>query len=70
MSQRVLGTDAHSGDGICFHAFVFLGKKNMCLSEMYMLEQSHRDCEKETPFSKENQLDFFFFMAVLASQQN
>ena len=42
----------------------------MCLSEMYMLEQSHRDCEKETPFSKENQLDFFFFMAVLASQQN
>ena len=61
MSQRVLGTNAHSGDGICFHAFAFFGGKKMCLSEMQMLEQSCTDCEKETPLKKKNQLDFFLW---------
>lgn len=67
VSQRVLGWNAHSGDGICFHALLFWGKK-MCLSEMQMLEQSCSDCEKETPLSQKINWTFFF-MAVLASQQ-
>ena len=60
MSQHVLGTNAHSGDGICFHAFAFLGEK-MCLSEMQMFEQSCRDCEKETLFKKKKSTGFFFY---------
>ena len=60
MSQRVLGTNAHSGDGICFHAFAFLGEK-MCLSEMQMFEQSCRDCEKETLFKKKK-INWIFFL--------
>ena len=60
MSQRVLGTNAHSGDGICFHAFAFFGGKKMCLSEMQMLEQSCTDCEKETPLKKKINWIFFY----------